>query len=403
MKSKQRLTAAVLVVCLVLAGCGGGANTQSSPTATETQTATPDGERTATDGEETKTDRETTSETQATATDGEGTKTGEGTDGETTEAGGETTSSDQTTDARTGPADTGGNETVENDTGTDTQPCKQSPSGVETAIPDCEDTQTQPETETETQTETEMPETETGTDTPSDERGNETTVESPIDGGTAQKAVVTRVIDGDTVEVRFTNGEVDTIRLIGVDTPETSLSNQDLSEYGIPDTPSGSDWLLMWGENAESFANDALAGTTVLVVSDPKSDTRGYYGRLLAYIYSDGKNFGHTLLEKGYARVYTGAEFTLENEYIQIESNAQNANRGLWAYDEEHTTPSPTTTPAPTETSSEVMTPPLPADGDYDCSHFDTQAQAQAVFDDHAEDIYRLDGDGDGRACESLP
>jgi micrococcal nuclease len=52
--------------------------------------------------------------------------------------------------------------------------------------------------------------------------------------------------------------------------------------------------------------------------------------------------------------------------------------------------------------SDEVKIPPLPSDGDYDCSHFDTQEQAQAVFEQDPSDPYRLDADNDGVACESL-
>lgn len=39
---------------------------------------------------------------------------------------------------------------------------------------------------------------------------------------------------------------------------------------------------------------------------------------------------------------------------------------------------------------------------DYDCSDFATQAQAQKVLDNFVGDPYRLDGDKDGVACESL-
>ncbi|WP_083252651.1 excalibur calcium-binding domain-containing protein [Haladaptatus sp. W1] len=52
--------------------------------------------------------------------------------------------------------------------------------------------------------------------------------------------------------------------------------------------------------------------------------------------------------------------------------------------------------------SDEVNIPPLPSDGDYDCSHFDIQESAQAVFNRDSSDPHRLDGDGDGVACESL-
>lgn len=44
--------------------------------------------------------------------------------------------------------------------------------------------------------------------------------------------------------------------------------------------------------------------------------------------------------------------------------------------------------------------------GNYNCDDFDTQKEAQKFFKKHGgpqEDPYNLDGDGDGRACESLP
>ncbi|MDD7968677.1 excalibur calcium-binding domain-containing protein [Actinomycetospora lemnae] len=40
---------------------------------------------------------------------------------------------------------------------------------------------------------------------------------------------------------------------------------------------------------------------------------------------------------------------------------------------------------------------------DRDCSDFDTQQEAQAVYDQDTSDPHRLDDDGDGQACESLP
>lgn len=41
---------------------------------------------------------------------------------------------------------------------------------------------------------------------------------------------------------------------------------------------------------------------------------------------------------------------------------------------------------------------------DRDCSDFDTQAEAQRFHEDHQPgDPHRLDGNGDGVVCESLP
>lgn len=47
--------------------------------------------------------------------------------------------------------------------------------------------------------------------------------------------------------------------------------------------------------------------------------------------------------------------------------------------------------------------PPLPADGNYDCANFETQAQAKAVLEQDPRDPHYLDGEGDGIPCEDLP
>ena len=55
------------------------------------------------------------------------------------------------------------------------------------------------------------------------------------------------------MEVELADGSTDTVRLIGVDTPETTLSRVDPPEYeGIPDTTAGRDWLYNWGQRAST-------------------------------------------------------------------------------------------------------------------------------------------------------
>ncbi len=51
-----------------------------------------------------------------------------------------------------------------------------------------------------------------------------------------------------------------------------------------------------------------------------------------------------------------------------------------------------------------MTVPRADAATDMDCTDFDTQAAAQAFFDDAGPgDPHLLDGDADGLACESLP
>jgi len=217
------------------------------------------------------------------------------------------------------------------------------------------------------------------------------------DSETASTVTVTRVIDGDTMEVEYANGTEETVRLLGVDTPETTLSRVSPDEFvGIPDTTAGRDHLFDWGERATEFAEKQLEDEEVRIVVDAESDRRGYFGRLLVYIYVDGENVNEQLLSNGYARMYD-SQFSLREEFAAVERQAQNNDVGLWDYDG-----SENGSNAETD-SGEVDIPPLPPDGDYNCDDFETQEQAQYVLETEAGDPYDLDRDGDGVACESLP
>lgn len=76
-------------------------------------------------------------------------------------------------------------------------------------------------------------------------------------------------------------------------------------------------------------------------------------------------------------------------------------------------TPQPTNTPVSQPTFTPVPTQPPPGNctvctsNVYNCTHFATQAQAQACHDYCwsivGYDVHQLDADGDGEACESLP
>ena len=151
--------------------------------------------------------------------------------------------------------------------------------------------------------------------------------------GPSWNVTVTRVIDGDTVEIRYTNATTETVRLLGVDTPETPPNTVSPGEFeGIPDSEAGQGHLISWGENATEFAERKLVGKEVRLVVDPESDRRGGYGRLLAYIYVDGENFNSLLLSGGYARLYE-SEFRLRDSFATTEATAQQERVGLWNFE----------------------------------------------------------------------
>lgn len=155
------------------------------------------------------------------------------------------------------------------------------------------------------------------------------------DRGTTTRQNVTvevvDVVDGDTVDVRFPDGSTDTVRLLGVDTPEPR-GDVSPDEFGVPDTEAGRDCLRDWAGRASAFAEERLAGREVTLVFDATSDRRGGYGRLLAYVRVPGSDvsFNRALLDGGYARVYV-SDFTRLPEFRAAAEDAKSRNAGLWA------------------------------------------------------------------------
>ena len=89
----------------------------------------------------------------------------------------------------------------------------------------------------------------------------------------SESAVVVRVIDGDTITVQIA-GAIRTIRLIGVDTPETKHPTKEVQRGG---------------KEASAFTQSMLNRKTVRLEADPEGDLVDRYDRLLRYVYLDGK------------------------------------------------------------------------------------------------------------------
>jgi micrococcal nuclease len=142
-------------------------------------------------------------------------------------------------------------------------------------------------------------------------------------------ATVTHVVDGDTVVVRLPDGSEETVRLVGVDTPEVRAENQPGEYEGVPDSTDGVACLRRAGQTGTEFVSSRIDGTAVTLAFDPGTDRRGGYGRLLAYVYVDGRNLNHELVAAGHARVYE-TDFAFRGAFSESESGARAAGRGLW-------------------------------------------------------------------------
>jgi micrococcal nuclease len=138
--------------------------------------------------------------------------------------------------------------------------------------------------------------------------------EGEADAGPASAdALVTRVVDGDTVEARI-EGEAEHVRLIGVDTPETVK----------PGEP-----VQCFGPQASDFTHRQLEGERVRVVFG--AERRDVYGRLLAYAYLDDRLFNSALLRRGLARSLTiPPNDRFAGLFERLELAAARAGRGLW-------------------------------------------------------------------------
>jgi len=200
---------------------------------------------------------------------------------------------------------------------------------------------------------------------------------------------VVKVIDGDTITIDQ-DGTPTTIRLIGIDAPESST------------TRTGS--VECFGVEAREFARALMTGKRVSIATDPTQDTFDRYGRLLAYIYmEDGTFVNEHLIAEGYAHEYTYRDpYEHQASFRAAESDARTRGRGLWAA----STCAPSVSAAPVRNAAAAASTYECARNTYNCSSFKTQTEAQSAFDacgGSGNDIHKLDGNGDGEVCESLP
>ena len=125
---------------------------------------------------------------------------------------------------------------------------------------------------------------------------------------------VTRIIDGDTVEIRY-GGKLTSVALIGVDTPETVHPQKPVEPYG---------------KEATTFIKNLLLGESVYLRFDGNRTDR--YGRMLAYLYRapDGLFVNLEIVRQGYGKVYTAFPFKHKSLFQHYSGQAQQARRGLW-------------------------------------------------------------------------
>jgi micrococcal nuclease len=133
---------------------------------------------------------------------------------------------------------------------------------------------------------------------------------------------VTRVVDGDTIKVKSTAGEV-TIRLVGIDAPELSHKK---------------------GEPGQPFSQQAtkhLAGLVLNKNVEIKEYGHDRYGRILGVVFLGGKNINLEMVEAGFAEVYRGDPAPGQDlaPYWKAEEQARAAKKGMWSLGDKYESP----------------------------------------------------------------
>ena len=127
-------------------------------------------------------------------------------------------------------------------------------------------------------------------------------------------ATVVDTIDGDTIVVRYDDGRTETVRILGIDTPETKHPTAGIECFG---------------PEASAYTSARLRGARVVIELDvePFDD----YGRRLSHVRVDGHSYADELLQLGLAEMFAIAPNDARaREQLAIELDARAAGAGLW-------------------------------------------------------------------------
>lgn len=206
------------------------------------------------------------------------------------------------------------------------------------------------------------------------------------------------------------SGQQETVRLIGIDTPETV----------DPRKP-----VQCFGKEASMKAKGLVEGEEVILESDPSQGDKDKYGRLLRYVFlKDGTSVNQKMIEDGYAFEYTyKLPYKYQEEFRAAQKQAETDKIGLWADNAcpvltSTTTPKPTLKPQPTKTlqviiPTSVQTKAIPyiapatineSQGSWACDCSKTcpnmSSCAEAQYQLNTCGCQARDGDKDGIACD---
>ena len=127
---------------------------------------------------------------------------------------------------------------------------------------------------------------------------------------------VVEVVDGDTVRVELPSG-LETVRIIGIDTPEVVHPTEPEACYGA---------------EATAFAKRTLDGQPVTLELDPTQDERDRYDRLLAHVHVGDGLYAADAIAAGYGIHYVYERPSIHAAELDAAADAaRTAKAGIWA------------------------------------------------------------------------
>lgn len=137
------------------------------------------------------------------------------------------------------------------------------------------------------------------------------------------------VADGDTI--KLDGGE--TIRLIGVDTPESDNNRKLREDIYKTSLPIRERDMVRLGKIAGNFTRSLVLGKRCWLEYEEEKTDR--YGRTLAYIHmEDGRILNEEILSQGYGKAYLSFPFRYRRRYVLLQTDARVNQRGLWQREE---------------------------------------------------------------------
>jgi micrococcal nuclease len=128
-----------------------------------------------------------------------------------------------------------------------------------------------------------------------------------------EQGIVTWIVDGDTIIVKL-HKKSEKVRLLGIDTPEFHNKNNKREYFAY---------------EAFIYTKEHLKGKSICLVKDPQND-RDIYGRLLRYVYINGRLFNAELVREGYAEIYYKGDHSMKTFFSHLQDEARRTGRGMW-------------------------------------------------------------------------